>query len=227
MRVVSHIRAVVKKNTKDIFRNFQILILFLVYPIIGFIMATSMGDQKSFFIATFATMHFVFAPIVVTTVLLAEEREMNTLRVLRMSGITSMEYLVSTAIFVLVFDMVSGASFLIFGDMDAIQVGKFLAAGMIGGLISIVIGLAIGTYAKSTGAANGLAVPLGMVFSFLPMIASFNPGVEQVSKYLYGQQIHFMMQGADVSIEMILVLIVNGMVILGVYLWLYSRNNLE
>ena len=190
-------------------------------------MATSMGDQKSFFIATFATMHFVFAPIVVTTVLLAEEREMNTLRVLRMSGITSMEYLFSTVIFVLTFDMVSGASFLIFGGMDAIQMGKFLGAGMIGGLISIVIGLSIGTYAKSTGAANGLAVPVGMIFSFLPMMSSFNPGIQKVSKYLYGQQLSFMMEGADISVETIVVLVVNGIVVLGLYLWLYSRNDFE
>lgn len=159
--------AIALKDMKDTLRNIQVLILFFVYPIIGFVMTQSISEQSVFFVSIFATMHVVFTPIVVTASMIAEEKEKNTLRVLRMSGITSAEFFASTALFVLMLDGITSLPFLVMGSKNEMNLGLFFSAVAVSGVISIVIGMCIGIYSKSASAANGLAVPVGMIFALL------------------------------------------------------------
>ena len=222
---IGHLNAIITKDIKDTIRNFQVLILFLVFPVIGFVMTQSIKDASSaFFISIFATMHFVFTPIVVTASLISEEKEKNTLRVLRMSGISSIEFMISTTLFVLLLNIVTGCTFIGMTDMEQARVLQFIVAGIIGCLISIIIGICVGTFAKSSSAANGLAVPAGMMFSFLPMLSSFNEGLEKITKFLYGQQISYLIEGNQWSVEMLIVIICNFFIAFMVYCYLYNKS---
>ena len=224
---IYHLNAIFIKNMKDTLRNFQVLILFLVFPVIGFVMTQSITDvEGSFFISIFAGMHYIFTPIVVTASLVSEEKEKNTLRVLRMSGISSFEFFLSTTIFVLIFDVLSGCTFIGMTNLDQIQTLRFLIAGIAGCLISILIGLCVGTYVKSSSAANGVAVPLGMIFSFLPMLSSFNKGLEKVTKYLYGQQVSYICGGKNFDISFIMVVSINFLIVFVIYCYLYYKSKL-
>lgn len=220
----NHMTAIVLKDMKDTLRNIQVLILFFVFPIIGFVMTQSINEQSVFFVSIFATMHIVFTPIVVTASMIAEEKERNTLRVLRMSGITSVEFFASTALFVLILDGISSLPFLLMGSKNEINIGLFFSAVVISGVISIVIGMCIGIYSKSASAANGLAVPVGMVFAFIPMLSGFNEALGRVSKYLYGQQMSFLILGKPWNTEAIVICIANFILIVTLYIVLFEKS---
>lgn len=220
---INHMTAILVKDIKDVIRNIQVLILFIIYPAVAFIMTQSIGAEKIFFIGVFATMHFAFTPIVVSASMVAEEKEKNTLRVLRMSGISSLEFFLSTAVFVVVLDCLTGGSFIFMSGESSINVGLFYSAAIFGSVISVLIGMCVGTYSKSPSATNGLAVPLGMLFSFLPMLSYFNKSLESVSKYLFGQQIQYLIGGQKWTAEAVIICSINFIIVAGIYILLYRR----
>ncbi len=226
---INHMTAILAKNFKDITRNFEVLVMFIVYPVVGFVMSQSFGEKVTslFFIAVFATMHFIFTPIVVTSNAIAEEKSKNTLRVLRMSGISSLEFFLSTAVFVILLTCITGSSFIFMSDKSSMNIGLFYSAGIFGSVTSILIGMSIGTFSKSPSAANGLAVPLGLILSFLPMLSYFNEGLEGISKYLFGQQVSYLIGGQKWTTEAIIICLINLLIVTGFYVFLYKRTKLD
>lgn len=224
---VQNITALFHKQSKDVFRNMPVLVLFLVYPIIAIIMTQAMKDQTgtaTLFVSIFATMHCTFTPIVSTVNILAEEKEKNTLRVLIMSNVTLREYLFSIGGFVLIATLLTGSSFLFISGQPAANALPFLLTMAIGALISIVLGTCIGLFSKNAAAANGMSVPFGMVFAFLPMLASFNKGIEAVSKFTYGQQISYQIAGKEVTAFGVVVLCVNFIVLIVISSILFKKS---
>lgn len=224
---MQNITALFIKQFKDTLKNLPILVLFIVYPCITFVMVQAMQNQiemRGFFISVFATMHCVFTPIVATAVIIAEEKEKNTLRVLIMSNVTFNEYLISIAGFILIADLVTGIAFLFLSGNDDANVMQFLLSLAAGSVISIILGVCIGLYARNTAAANGLGVPFGMVFAFMPMLSFFNKSIESVSHYTYGQQISYLLSGKSPSLPGIVILIANAAIFIALSAKLYQRS---
>ncbi len=230
---ISHIGAVFVKQCKDILKNTQVLVLFFVYPLVAAVMTTSVGDQlgqTDFFISIFATMHAVFTPVVVTASIISEEKEKNTLRVLILSGIRPVEYLLGIGGFVFFCTMLTGSSYLAMGSYDVKSGAAFMLCMAIGCICSIVLGLAIGGFANNSMGANALAVPISMVISFLPMIAYFNETIGKVSKYIYGQQIgNFMRSPSDYHLtgETISVVAINFLLCLVAFILVFRHNRID
>lgn len=230
---LSHIGAVFLKQCKDILKNTQVLVLFFVYPLVALVLTTSVGEQlgeTDFFISIFATMHAVFTPVVVTASIISEEKEKNTLRVLIMSGIRPIEYLVSIGGFVFFCTMLTSSSYLTMGNYNMKSGAEFMLCMSIGCICSIVLGLAIGGFAKNSMSANAIAVPISMVISFLPMIAYFNEAIGKVSKYIYGQQIgNFIQNSSDYHLtgDTVLVVSLNFLLFLITFIIVFRYNRME
>jgi ABC-2 type transport system permease protein len=224
---IPNITALFQKQVKDVFKNMPVLILFIVYPVVAVIMTTAMKDQPdtgTLFISIFATMHCVFTPIVSTVSIISEEKEKNTLRVLIMSNVTLKEYLLSIGGFVFAATLLTGSSFIFISDHPAENALSFLLSMGIGTLISIVLGNCIGLFSKNAAAANGMAVPFGLIFAFLPMLASFNKQIEAVSRFTYGQQISYLLAGKELSLFGIITLCINFAVLLVISAVLFKRS---
>ena len=222
-----NITALFHKQIKDVLKNMPVLVLFIIYPIIAAVMTQAMKDQAgtgTFFLSIFATMHCVFTPIVATTSVIAEEKEKNTLRVLIMSNVTLKEYLISIGGFILIATLITGSIFLFVSGQPAGNATSFLLAMGIGSLVSIVLGTCLGLFSKNAAAANGMAVPFGMVFAFLPMLANFNTGIEAVSKFTYGQQISYLLAGKEITGFGITVLCINFAVLIVISRVLFKKS---
>ena len=214
---VQNVSALFQKQLKDVFKNLPVLVLFIVYPIIALVMTQAMKDQEgmgTFFISIFATMHCVFTPIVTTSSIIAEEKETNTLRALIMSNVNLREYLLSIGGFVLLSTLLSGSFFLFLGEHTGKSTVVFIIGLSIGCIISIILGVCIGLFSKNASAANGLAVPIGMIFAFLPMLANFNESIEAVSRFTFGQQVSYLLSGETIEIFGIAVICVNFLVLI-------------
>ena len=224
---MQNVAALFTKQFKDTLKNMPVLVLFIVYPCIAFVMTQAMQDQagtQSFFISVFATMHCIFTPIVATASIIAEEKEKNTLRVLIMSNVTLKEYLISVGGFILSANLITGIAFLFLNSYNATSIIQFLLSLAAGSLISIVLGICIGLFARNAGAANGLAVPFGMVFAFMPMLSFFSKSIESISRYTFGQQIAYLLSGKSPSIHGIAILIVNTVIFIVISTKLYQKS---
>ena len=227
MMRLQNISALFIKQVKDVIKNMPVLILFIVYPCIAAVMTQAMQGQAGsnvFFIGIFATMHCVFTPIVAASSILAEEKETNTLRVLIMSNVQLKEYFFSIGGFILLADILTGSTFLFIADYDAAIAVMFIFSLGIGCIISTVLGICIGLYAGNMAAATGLAVPFGMLFAFLPMLAYFNDKIERISKFTYGQQVSYLLSGSKFSLSGIIIICINSAVFITLAAVLYRRS---
>lgn len=228
---VQTINAIFYKQIKDILKNTQVLVLFFIYPLIAYIMTSTLSSQMgdaTFFISIFGTMHCVFTPIVTTAAIIAEEKEKNTLRVLIMSNVSSLEYLISVGSFVLVCTLFTGSSFVMMGEYKLTEVFIVIGYMCIGTILSIILGMAIGAHAKNMMSANGIAVPLSMLFAFTPMLAYFSKRIDKVSRFIYGQQINYLISNPDnVSMKGLLIIFTNLIILVALFMLVFQKNKLD
>lgn len=202
------ITALLIKQCKDSLRNLPSLMILIIYPAVAFVMITAMKGEQGMddvFVPMFAAMHCSFAPLVISSNILSEEKEKGTLRSLIMAGVSRVKYLISLSVFVLVAVLLTGSAFLLMKLFDLSSAAAFAAAMLAGAAVSALIGLCIGIYSKNVTAANGIAVPVGLVFALLPMLGQFNDGIAKVAKYTYSGQLRTVFEGGDYTLRTALV----------------------
>lgn len=218
------------KQWKDILKNKTILIQFLMFPLLALAMnqLIKLPDMPHhLFVNLFASMYVGMAPLTCMAAILSEEKEKNTLRMLRMAGLKAGEYLSGTGGCILFFCFLGGIAFGLLGQFQGVRFFLFLLFFLFGCLISILIGSTIGLYAKNQTSATGLIVPVMIVLSFLPMVASFNPKMESWAKYIYSQQINSYLNQAEtlqVGAETLLIFFGNLALAILLFLFAYKKS---
>ncbi len=193
---MKNIIAIFQKQIKDTLKNKSVLIEFLIFPIMSIIMEYSIhieGMPEHFFANMFAAMYVGMAPLVAMSAIISEEKEKNTLRVLLMSNVKPAEYLIGVGCYIWIICMMGSCAIGISGGYKGKMLLSFLT--IIGVLVSMLIGAAIGTSSKNQMAATSLTVPVMVVFAFLPMLSTFNESIEKVAKIAYSQQVSILING--------------------------------
>lgn len=216
---MNHIRAILWKQLKDLLKNKETLIQYVMFPAITIVMENAIkieGMPEHFFANMFAAMYIGMASLTSMAAILAEEKEKNTLRVLQMSNVKAIEYLLGNAIYIWLVCMLGSAVIGISGGYTGAELAKFMLIMALGHICSIMVGATIGVISKSQMQATSLTVPAMLVFSFLPMLSMFNEGIGKVAKYFYSQQFFLMINDvADLQIEPenIIILLCNALMI--------------
>lgn len=190
--MIRHISAVFKKQAKDTLKNRTVLIQFVMFPMITLLMTRTIGSvqiEENFFVTLFASMYISMAPLTVMAAILSEEKEKNTLRILRMAGVKPGSYLIGVGGQVLLFCLAGSAVICFCGVYTARERIWFMAIMAAGILISLMIGAAIGTFSRTQMMATSLTVPIMLLLSFLPMLSLFNTVIRRFSRFLYSDQI--------------------------------------
>lgn len=231
--MIRNIRAVLWKQIKDTFRNKTILIQFIMFPVLTLIMENVVNIEElpeHFFVKLFAVMYVGMAPLTAMSAVISEEKEKNTLRVLLMSNVKSMEYFFGVGIYIWAVCMIGAGVFSICGEYKGSSWVKFMSIMAVGIFVSILVGAVIGTWSKNQMMATSVTVPVMMVVSFLPMLSMFNGNIEKISKLIYSGQMRTLIgniENLEVSMENILVLSINmGIAVLGFWIS-YRRSGLE
>lgn len=201
--------ALLIKQCKDSFRNLPSLMILIIYPAVALIMISAMQGEENtadFFVPMFAAMHCSFAPLVLSSNILSEENEKGTLRSLLLAGVSRIKYLISLSLFVFFAVMATGAAFLLMKSFETPSSAvAFAVALMTGSVISILLGLCIGISSKNVTAANGMAVPVGLVFALIPMLGKFNHSIADISSYTYSGQLRTVLEGGEFTEKALLV----------------------
>lgn len=227
--MINHIRAILWKQCKDTVKNKTILIQFFLFPCMTALMENAVaidGMPEHFFANLFAVMYVGMAPLTAMSAMIAEEKEKNTLRVLRMCNVSAPEYFLGNAVSVVAFCMAGSAVIAFFGGYRGKEAVLFLLIMFAGHSVSILAGAAIGALGKNQMAATSLTVPVMMALSFLPMLSMFNGTIAKVAKYVYSEQLYLLIGGLDaieISLETAAILGANVCVIFGFFLFAYRR----
>jgi len=190
--------AIQKKQWKETLKNKEALIQFVMFPVMALIMTRSVkipDVSGNFFVTLFAAMYVGMAPLTSTASIIAEEKEKNTLRILRMSNVTALQYLVSIGGYIMLMCLMGTAVFVVIGGYGGGDLVLFILVMTAGIMVSILIGAVIGLVCNSQMSTAAAVIPVMLMFSFLPMIATFNDQVKKIADYVYSQQVSNILSG--------------------------------
>lgn len=226
----NHIRAILWKQLKDTVKNKEILIQFLMFPALTVVMENTIelnGMPEHFFANLFAVMYLGMAPLTSIAAVISEEKEKNTLRVLQLSNVKSLEYLLGNALYIWCMCMIGSVVIGIAGDYRGELLVRFLIIMAVGHLISILVGATIGVISKNQMAATSLTVPVMMVLSFLPMLSMFNETIQKISKVIYSEQLYLLMndlENFNITGELVCVLVGNTVLVVAAFVMAYRKG---
>lgn len=227
--MIYHILAILWKQLKDTIKNKTILIQFLMFPCMTLIMENTINIQdmpEHFFANLFAIMYVGMAPLTSIAAIISEEKEKNTLRVLQMSNVKSIEYLIGNAIYILFGCMIGSLVIGIAGGYVGNNLINFMIIMLVGHIISMLVGATIGIFSKNQMMATSVTVPVMMIFSFLPMLSMFNDSIKSISKYIFSEQLYLLLNDLsqlDISFETGLILNINFILILVIFVINYKK----
>lgn len=229
---MKNVYAVFKKQLKDTIKNKEVLIQFVMFPLLTVIMSNAVhieGMPENYFVTMFAVMYVGMAPLTAISAIISEEKEKNTLRVLMMSNVKPWEYLLGVGGYIWLICMLGSTVFCINGHYKGKTALAFLLLMAVGILVSLLIGAAVGTWSRSQMMATSVAVPLMMIFSFVPMLSSFNQTISKAAKFVYSEQLSRMMgqiQDLHVEATSIFVILINMIIALGFFITAYKKSGL-
>lgn len=221
-----------RRELVDTLRNKAVLVQFVMFPVLALVMTRLVrieGMPPNFFVTLFAAMYAGMAPLVAMCALVSEEKEENTLRTLVMSNVRPGEYLAGAGLYVWGACMIGSMALCLTGVWTVQERWCFLGVMAAGIAASTFLGAAIGTWCKSQMAATSVCVPVMLVLSFVPMIATFNDNVAKYSRFLYSEQISRMLSdlgSTTPALSGLLVLLANMAVAIALFAVAYRRSEL-
>lgn len=227
---IRKIMAIFLKQLKETGKNKEVLLQFLMFPLIAFLMSyfIELKDMpQNYFVILFATMFVGMAPLTSIAAIISEEKEKNTLRILMMSNVKASEYLLGIGSYIFLACMAGTAVFAMTGHYSGLKLVEFVCIMAVGIIISILLGATIGITSRNQMGATSVTVPVMLVLSFLPMLAAFNDKIKLVSQFLYSQQVQNRINdlGSNVTWQSVTVLMVNFLVVACLFFTVYRKRN--
>ncbi|MCC2253836.1 ABC transporter permease [Ruminococcus sp. CLA-AA-H200] len=144
-------------------------------------------DMSALALAFGVLMNISMTGIYCVSAMLAEEKEKNTLRTLMTSSVNGLEFFLGSLIpAVLMTAAVNVLCVLIVRvEMSPSQWGAYLAVTTAASVISSVVGMIFGIFAKNQVSASTITTPGILIFMMIPMFSSLNEPLEKASGCLF------------------------------------------
>ena len=200
-----NVKAIFKKQLKGTISNPEILIQFIIFPLLAFVMnlmvvtdfegipediaamlAANMPNMVTMQASIFAGMGL----IMVMAGIIAEDMEKKSLRFLMMAGVKPGSYLLGVSGVIFCVSLLTSVAFSFIGEFAGADFWIFTAAMMSGVAGSIVLGATFGILAGNQQSASALTLPVALVLGFGPMMAQFNDRLARVLHIFYTQQLN-------------------------------------
>ena len=228
---MNNMSAVFLKQIRETLKNKPILIQFLMFPVLAVIMETAVKIEdmpEHFFAKLFAVMFVGMAPLTCMSSVISEEKEKNTLRVLMMSNVKPVQYLLGIGSYIWIMCMAGAAVFSALCGYNGAEIMKFMPIMAVGIILSILVGGVIGIAAENQMTSTSVTLPVMMIFSFLPMLSMFNETIEKIARVTYTQQISRLVNNNFESMgEGIIVIAVNFVLAAALFFLAYRKRGME
>lgn len=196
-------KALFCKEVKTLPKNTSVLFISLMPILLSVLFINFFGNSDGENPKPATDMLFLCVSMNVTMVssfimamLIAEEKEKNTLRTLMLSGVMPMEFFAGKMLItVLVSEIIDLAIFFIVG-VDIRYLGTYLLLTTLVVLSMIGIGGAIGIIAPNQMATGVIGMPVVLVLFFVPMLGLMNDTMAKISKFLPNYSMKFLFDQA-------------------------------
>lgn len=224
------IKAIFIKEIKDVFKNTKIVFLFLLFPVFTYFLAAFMQGNAGTNPLIFLMMHISMVPVMVMASLIAEEKDKNTLKVLILSNVRPMQFLVGIGSFVFIINVITSCLFLPLLHLNPIFIPKFLLVIMIGIFCSTLLGAIVGMVVKGGANIATATLPVSIVFAIVPLMGAAKSGfLSFIATLLYSGQLMNILFDITNNFTMIRIgiMIINALVFLTIFTLVYNNKKLS
>ena len=202
---IHRLKALTKKEFKDFFKNMNVSLM-CILPIILVLLFVNMQktnqsqDYDQFQVLNLGlSINLVFVSTFAISMLIAEEKEKNTLRTLMLSSVRPLEFLIGKAIVILTFSILSNAVIYMIVGLETVYLISYLLWTILVTFIMMLIGGILGLVAKSQMSTSILGLPVIFGFMIIPLFSQVNESFESLSKLL-----------PNYNLNIILIQVING-----------------
>lgn len=229
---IRKISAIMEMKTRALMsKNFLIMMLFSIGY--GYLMKSIIGELSTYALSMAVLFNIAMA-LYITALLLAEEKEKNTLRVLMTSSVRGIEYFYGTVFPILIeVEIINIILAFLLGVTMNLQVWIiYILMTSLATLSCTMIGMIFGIYAKNQMNTSSIITPAVIILMLIPMFSELLPFMETISKYLFTGIIMNVinnLSNTSISVSMLQWCILSGecIITLILFLILYKRNGFE
>lgn len=188
MKLRMHTLAVlIKKDFRLMFTNKNMLIMILLPIGFAVLYQTIFGDVKeagmprNFVLTLCELLNLSAIPLTGLAMMVAEEKEKNTLRVLMLSDVSALEYIFSKIISVLVLmELITIVIFFITATQLS-YLPMFLLVTTVTSISMLLFGSVVGLLSKDQMSISTLSTPLMILFLIPPMFQNMNEVIDKIA----------------------------------------------
>ena len=188
MKLRMHTLAVlIKKDFRLMFTNKNMLIMILLPIGFAVLYQTIFGDVKeagmprNFVLTLCELLNLSAIPLTGLAMIVAEEKEKNTLRVLMLSDVSALEYIFSKIISVLVLmELITIVIFFITATQLS-YLPMFLLVTTVTSISMLLFGSVVGLLSKDQMSTSTLSTPLMILFLIPPMFQNMNEVIDKIA----------------------------------------------
>ena len=181
----------IKKDIKVLFTNKNILIMIFLPVIFALLYQMIYGDMAkndvmhaSFVLCISELVNMVAIPLTGLGMMIAEEKEKHTLRVLMLSDVSASEYLASKVIVNLIVMECIGIIIFFVTAAPFHALPLYLLVTTLTALAILLFGAVIGIASKDQMSTSTWATPLMFLFLLPPMLGEFNNFMASIAKFV-------------------------------------------
>ena len=221
------ISAIFSKQLSDLPRNISVSLLYILFPVMAFVMGSMMGDMN-IYAGMFAAMFVGSTPMIAICNTVAEDSEYKSLRFLVMAGVKPSQYLLGLAGFVLLMSLLPLAFFAFIGGFSGALLIGFAIVSVLGLIASSILGAAIGIFSKNVQQATAIYTPIMMVLAILPLFASVNETLERIAEFLFSYQVFLIALHPEPDlVRALIVIAANIVALLAFFIFAYRKKGLR
>ena len=232
MICIRKISAIMEMKAKALMsKNFLIMMLFSIGY--GYLMKTIIGEVSTYALSMAVLFNIAMA-LYVTALLLAEEKEKNTLRVLMTSSVRGIEYFLGTVFPILIeVEIINVILALLLGvTMSPYVLMIYVLMTFLATLSCTMIGMIFGIFAKNQMNTSSIITPAIIILMLIPMFSELLPFMKVISEYLFTgivMNVINKLSYANISVSLIQWCILSSecIITLLLFLILYKRNGFE
>ena len=185
---MNKITALYIKQMKNIGYNLFIAIGFVMPLLFAFLFAYIMPGTESIALSMGVLTNIAFVSTNTMCVLIAEEKEKNTLNVLITSTVSALDFLLSNALTTIT--MTSAINILVYLICAPVDISflPFMLVTTFGAIAAVVLGAIIGLVSKNQMTASSIITPFALIFMMVPMLAGGVPSLRLAGNMMYSQQ---------------------------------------
>lgn len=233
------VNALIKKEIKDFSKNVNVLFMCALPIVFGIIYSKMFGKGISteayIYVFTLClAMNIVLTSAYVIAMLIAEEKEKNTLRNLMLSGVSPLEFFIGKLfITFLLSEIINFVLFFIF-NINIHYLALYILLATLLVIIMMEIGAIIGIVSPNQMATGVVGMPVLMVLLMVPMFAKVNKTLKKVAEFLPNYNMNVMLEkifkgeGLGIgSISNIAVIVAWIIITLIIFVYTYNKVGLD